>query len=93
MIQTNDTMILSPVKKLPEALVTLDKGMLSVARALKPGARVRIILYGTLKELVERVGDPEGQAGDSGSLSVQLTNIKVAQNSDIADLFEEEFDG
>jgi hypothetical protein len=83
----------SPVERTPEAFVTLDKAMLASARELKPGARVRIILYGTLKELNERVGDPEGQSGDSGSLTVQLTNMKVAQNSDIAELFEEDFDG
>jgi len=83
----------SPVERTPEAEITLDKRMLAQAKVLKPGARVRIILYGTLKELTQEVGDPEGKAGDSGCMTVQLTNIRVAQNSDIADLFEDEFDG
>lgn len=83
----------SPVERTPEAYITLSEKMLPAVRDLKPGARVRIILYGTLKENNERVGNPEGEAADSGSITVQLTRIVPAQNSDIAELFEEEFDG
>lgn len=88
-----DVEIPSPVERSPEAHITLDRKMLSTARNLKPGARVKLTLVGTLKELNERVGDPEGVSGDSGSMTVQLTELKALQNSDIAELFEDEFGG
>lgn len=87
-----DAIAQPPVERTPEAEITLDKRMLSLVKGLKPGAKVRLILYGTLKELTQEVGDPEGLAGDSGCLTVQLTKIVAAQNSDIADLFDEEYD-
>jgi hypothetical protein len=71
----------------PEHLALVEK-----ARA-KPTSRVRLVVYGTLKGLSMGQDDRSQEGAATGTLEIDASSLKFASNNEIADLFDEEFDG
>lgn len=61
---------------------------------LKVGSRMRIVLTGIVKETGQAASEDmtvEGPA--SGRLVLDIQNLRIGSNSEIADLFDEEMSG
>lgn len=69
-----------------------DLGLVNEMDA-KVGSRVRIVLYGIVQGVSKSAGDPTEEGGGSGHLTINVSNMKLASNNEIAELFDEEFDG
>ena len=74
-------------------LVGSDVGLAKKAD-MKVGARMRIVLTGVVKETGQTASDDmtfEGPA--SGKLVLDVSQLRIGSNSEIADLFNEELSG
>lgn len=84
-------------KKLPfsKVVVQLAPEHLDLIKkaSTKVGARVRLVVYGSLKGFSEQQSDRSEEGANSGTLEVDASNVKYASNSEIAELFDDEFDG
>ena len=75
------------------AHIQLSPEDLKKAGKLKVGGRVRFILYGTLKELNQAQPDDSNEGGSTtGSVVLEVSNLKMASNNEIAELFDDEYD-
>jgi hypothetical protein len=72
------------------ASIILGTEDLKVAKKLRVGAKVHIKLSGVLKELHLSAGDASEEGMQNGKLVVDASNIQIAANSEIAELFEDE---
>lgn len=84
------------VKPTTEASFDLVGGDVELARkaGMKVGARMRIVLTGIVKETGQAASEDmtvEGPA--SGRLVLDVQNLRIGSNSEIADLFDEEMSG
>lgn len=75
------------------AMIDLGEEHLNVVKKLKMkvGSRVRIVLYGELVGLSQQAADDKSEIGmpAGGQISVDVSNLKLASNNEIADLLEE----
>jgi len=77
-----------------QATIDLSPDDLKKINDLKVGGKVRFVLYGTLREVSLRQADTSKEgAADEGVAVVEVSNLKLASNNEIAELFDEEFDG
>ena len=77
-------------KLFSRARVDLNKDDLAAVKDLKVGGKVRIVLYGTLKALNIKSTETTDEGADSGSVEMDVSNVKVASNNEIAELMEED---
>jgi len=74
-------------------LVGDDVGLAGKAN-LKVGARMRIVLTGIVKETgLQASQDMTVEGPAAGKLVLDVQNLKIGSNSEIADLFNEEISG
>lgn len=71
----------------PEHLALVEKA------SAKVGGKVRIVLYGTLAGLSKEQSDRSQEGSNMGSLDIDASSVKFSSNNEIAELFDEEFDG
>lgn len=74
------------------AEIELGTEDLKLAKKMKVGGKVRVVVYGTLKELHQSAGDPTTEGMQTGRLVIDASSIKLASNNEIAELFDDEFD-
>lgn len=84
---------MADIKLSSSARVELTGEDLQKVKELKVGGKVRLVLYGTLKSLNISAGESTEEGADSGSLEMTVSTLKTASNNEIAELFDEEFDG
>ena len=82
-----------PGKNPPMVLLDVRKQDAKTLRGLKPGDAVRVVLFGTVKEINERTADVGYPQGFAGSLSLELSKTTVAKRSAFSDLFDDDDDG
>lgn len=81
-------------KPFSKVRIELGEDHVGLGKDLKVGGKVRVVVYGTLKAIAAEAADDittEGQA--TGRLEIDATGLKVASNNEIAELFDDEFDG
>lgn len=77
-----------------EASVTMSPDQMDLVKKLKVGGKVRLVLYGSLTALNLSADENSEMGGpNGGDLTMTVTNMKVASNNDIAELFDEDLDG
>jgi hypothetical protein len=80
-------------RPITRAMIDLGDEDLKVMQKLrmKVGSKVRIVLYGELVGMAEHAGDDKTELTmpASGHLEVDVSNLKLASNNEIADLLEE----
>lgn len=78
-----------------KAMISLEKADLGVVTQAdaKVGSRVRLVITGTVRNISKGNTDDSQEGSNVGSLELDVNTIKMAANSDIADLFEEDLDG
>lgn len=59
----------------------------------KVGGKVRLVIYGSLKGLSKEQSDRSEEGSNMGSLDIDASSVKFSSNNEIAELFDEEFDG
>lgn len=79
-------------KLFTDARIDLSPEHLAALKDVKVGGRVRVVLYGTVKLHSERQIENDMEGASSGTLELNVSNMKLVSNNDIADLFDEEFD-
>lgn len=82
----------------PTTVATLDLvgGDVGLAKKaeVKVGSRMRIVLTGIVKETGQEASDDMTVEGPvAGKLVLDVQNLRIGSNNEIADLFNEEIDG
>jgi hypothetical protein len=76
-----------------EATLQLSKDDLRQLQKLQIGSKVHVILHGNVKALQQSVDDVTEDGASSGSVTLNVSSMRVGASSDIADLFDEEING
>jgi hypothetical protein len=76
-----------------EATLQLSKEDLRQLAGLQIGSKVHIILNGNVKEMRQSSEDVTEDGASSGAVTLNVSSMKIAGSSEVADLFEEELDG
>jgi len=76
-----------------DATVRLSPSHIQLAKDVKVGSKVRMVLSGTVKEVRQKVAESVDDAAQLGEIILSVSTVKIASNSEIADLFEEDLDG
>lgn len=67
---------------------------LALLEGMKVDGKVRLIVYGRIARLSQQASENiEEQGASTGLLEVDVTTLKAASNSEIAELFDEDLDG
>jgi hypothetical protein len=84
-------------KPFSRAMIDLSPDDMKLAQKMqaKVGGKVRIVLYGELKALSQRAQDDKSEIAlpSAGSIEIDVSRMQLASNNEIAELFDEEFDG
>lgn len=78
---------LATLEATPDHMAIIDKG------EAKVGGKVRLVIYGTLKEFAKTQSDLSQEDSNAGKLTIAVSNVRFASNNEIAELFDEELDG
>jgi len=73
-----------------ETYISVGGDDLKLLKKMKVGSRVRVVLYGTLKSKSEHASDVSSDVKQGGSISIAVSRMNLASNSEIADLLDDD---
>lgn len=75
-----------------ETFIDVGGDDVKLLKGMKVGSRVRVVLYGTLKAKSERSEDATTETVAGGSITLTVSKMTLASNSEIADLLDDDED-